>query len=448
MKDQVFIGWSGSNDIAIQVKKHLETKNYRCTIGGNADNNSQFSSVGDTVIQQIKSCNQAIMIFCNRSDGQVSNNLFFELGYVLASYGQPKVHCVRRESERVVLPSDFDNSFVEPIKNSESDEKFVEGILEYFMNRQKMSINENKMMLINNRYKIHEYIQRHFSEQGSKCSDYELAQYILFYMQAGHMFGDTVTSREEMVKFKNAYHSYFSEELAIAVNMCITFYDMVLNIKSDENGDMYLERSDFRQFKDKYKEYYENVKEDGPGAFGEWAKVFILEQFTYAYSLYAMNPNISEEIRLKNFEHCREWAELAIYALDKLKSEPQIIDNNDHRGIISMIYAYIYRNLFLVYKYLGDEDTALKWLEKTKKERTALKNNFETGSIDTKLCENFQMEYYLTLIEYLAYADKLHLDEDDVDGYKEDIAAFIESSRKNADHNRYIDRIEKLLKNV
>ena len=85
---------------------------------------------------------------------------------------------------------------------------------------------------------------------------------------------------------------------------------------------------------------------------------------------------------------------------------------------------------------------------KTKKERTALKNNFETGSIDTKLCENFQMEYYLTLIEYLAYADKLHLDEDDVDGYKEDIAAFIESSRKNADHNRYIDRIEKLLKNV
>ena len=102
MKDQVFIGWSGSNDIAIQVKKYLETKNYRCTIGGNADNNSQFSSVGDTVIQQIKSCNQAIMIFCNRSDGQVSNNLFFELGYVLASYGQPKVHCVRRESERVL----------------------------------------------------------------------------------------------------------------------------------------------------------------------------------------------------------------------------------------------------------------------------------------------------------------------------------------------------------
>ena len=61
MKDHIFIGWSGSNAIAMKVKNALEAKNFRCTIGGNADNNSQYSSVGDTVIQQIKSCNQAII---------------------------------------------------------------------------------------------------------------------------------------------------------------------------------------------------------------------------------------------------------------------------------------------------------------------------------------------------------------------------------------------------
>ena len=63
MKDQIFIGWSGTNNVALEIKKRLEAKNYRCYIGGNADNSSQFSSVGDTVIQQIKNCNQAIMIF-------------------------------------------------------------------------------------------------------------------------------------------------------------------------------------------------------------------------------------------------------------------------------------------------------------------------------------------------------------------------------------------------
>ena len=64
MKDKVFIGWSGSNKAALEVKKLLEQNNsYVCFIGGNSDNNSQYSSVGDTVLQQIRECNQAIIIW-------------------------------------------------------------------------------------------------------------------------------------------------------------------------------------------------------------------------------------------------------------------------------------------------------------------------------------------------------------------------------------------------
>ena len=308
-----------------------------------------------------------------------------------------------------------------------------------------MSIRENKMMLINNRYKIHEYIQRHFSDQGSKCSDYELAQYILFYIQAGHMFGDEAKTREEILNFKNAYHSYFSEELSIAVNMCITFYDMVMSIKIGDSGNTYLERADFRRFRDKYNEFNERIIDDDTGTFDEWARTFLVEHFTYAYSLYAMNPNNSEEVCKKNMEHCRYWAEYTIKMLDFLSSESYIRDNNDHRGLISVFYAYAYRNLFLVYRYLGDEETALEWLKKTMKERTLLKNNFDRGSIDTQLCDNFEMEYYLALIEFLTYADKLGLDEDDVEDYKDEIARYIAESKKDSTRNRYIDRIEAIL---
>ena len=169
MKDKVFIAWSGSNEIAFRVKSILEKKyNYVCSIGGNSDNNSKFSSVGDTVIQQIKSCNQAIVIFQNRRDGSVSNNLFFELGYVMAMYGMKKVHCVKRKNEEVILPSDFDNSFVETLNESGDDEAFAKNIVSYFISRQKMSINENKMYLINNRYIIHDKIVSHYSESDSK----------------------------------------------------------------------------------------------------------------------------------------------------------------------------------------------------------------------------------------------------------------------------------------
>ena len=180
MKDRVFIAWSGTSELALRVKHILENRcNYKCFIGGNGTNDSNFASVGDTVLQQIKSCNQAIIIFQKRGDGLISNNLFFELGYALASYGLTKVHCVKLANEDLMLPSDFDNSFVEPIDDTDTD-TLVEGIVNYFLARQKLSVNTNKMYLINNRYLIKEYIKRHFSEQGSKCSDYELVQYLLF----------------------------------------------------------------------------------------------------------------------------------------------------------------------------------------------------------------------------------------------------------------------------
>lgn len=448
MKDHIFIGWSGSNAIAMKVKNALEAKNFRCTIGGNADNNSQYSSVGDTVIQQIKSCNQAIMIFMNRADGQVSNNLFFELGYVLAMYGQPKVHCVRRSAETVILPSDFDNSFVEPIEcDVSSDDLFVQGILNYFFARQKMSVNENKMMLINNRYRMHDNIKRHFTEEGSRCSDYELAQYILFYTQAAHMFGDEVKVRREMIDFRNRYFTQFSEELTIAVSMSIAFFDMIIAIQSS-GANFYLERSDFRAFKDKYEGCLNAVNDDDTGTFDEWVKIFICEHLTYAYQLYAANPDLDKKGKIKNVNLCQEWAQKTVEALEKLADVTPIFDNNDRYGIVSLFYAYVYRNMFLNCRELGDEEGAIKWLKKTYDERKRLKDTFDSGNIDTKLYENFAMEYYLTLIECLNYANCFEWDEDDIDFYEEEIENYVLGSRSQTEHSRYIDLIDSLLEHL
>ena len=258
MKDQIFIGWSGTNNVALEIKKRLEAKNYRCYIGGNADNSSQFSSVGDTVIQQIKNCNQAIMIFQNRNDGQVSGNLFFELGYVLAMYGQQKVHCVKKRRETVVLPSDFDNSFIEALE-ADNDDDYAESIVNYFMGRQKLSVDTNKMYLINNRYMIHEMIQAHYSETGSKCSDYELAQYILFYMQASVMYQDEPKILEELTQFKRYHNNEFSAELHNAVNLSIAFLEVQSNLRNDQEA-VYIEDSVFREYYNTCKDMLEEIK--------------------------------------------------------------------------------------------------------------------------------------------------------------------------------------------
>lgn len=441
MKDKIFIIWSGTNDIAVKIKHILEEKNYKCTIGGNADNNSTFASVGDTVIQQIKSCNQAIVIFQNRKDGMVSNNLFFELGYVLASYGQPKIHCVKRASETVILPSDFDNSFVESIE-CENDDTFVEGILNYFFARQKMSINTNKMMLINNRYIIHDYIQRHFSEQGSKCSDYELAQYILFYMQAAEMFGDIKKVDKELRDFRDKNHAYFSEELSTAVNIALTLFEMVLNIQTTDDGEFYLTRDIFRKCRDNMLKNREDVANDTTGNFRDWATVCTSDHLTYAYSLYSYSPELTPERRLKNAGLCKQWGLTALDDLKMLKENTPVRENNDHKGLISLFYSYTYRNIFLSDKLLGNEAEALEWLKKTFAERKSLKNAFELGSIDSMLYDKFAMEYYLTLSEYLCYAEELDLDEDDIDYYRSEIKKYIVESKNHSEQRKYVERIE------
>ena len=116
MKDKIFIIWSGENKTAMMVKNILENKhNYLCYVGGNQYNDSQMLSIGDTVVNQMKTCNQAIVIFSNKNNSGVSNNLYFELGFVSSNYGMKKVHCVKRHNDNIILPSDFDNSFVENI---------------------------------------------------------------------------------------------------------------------------------------------------------------------------------------------------------------------------------------------------------------------------------------------------------------------------------------------
>jgi hypothetical protein len=171
----------------------------------------------------------------------VSNNVFFELGYVLARYGTRKIHCVKKREEKIVLPSDFDSSFVEPIASGD-DEAFARGIVDYFLKRQKMSIPEEKMTLIDNRYQIKEKIASHYSSAGSKCSDYELAQYIIFYMQAAHMFEDEKKVQKEIEKFHREHNTEFSLELRCAVKMCLSFFKLTSEIKSyPETSNVYID---------------------------------------------------------------------------------------------------------------------------------------------------------------------------------------------------------------
>lgn len=441
MKDKVFIGWSGSNAVALKIKKILEQDhNYVCCIGGNADNNSSFASVGDTVIQQIKSCNQAIMIFSNKADGSISNNLFFELGFVFSAYGAKKVHCVKKIGESIILPSDFDNSFVEPI-DCDDEETFVKGITEYFLGRQKMSVEGNKMLIMNNRYKIRDMLQAHYSQIGSRCSDYELAQYVLFYMQASYMFGDPDAVEKELEEFKRNHYHEISEELGLALDISLNYMQLETKLKINEEGKVYIDDDDYFEFVEEEKEILQEIVSDESGTFDEWARIFAHNHLCYVNFLFASNLNKDWEMREELYEKSIEEAKLCLQEIENLEKMPVCKENNDSIGIMSLIRSYEYRNLFISYKRLNN-DEYIKWLELAKKERKALVRNFSKGSIDSKLYDNFLMEYYLILVEYMENIDINTIDKFERRMYLNEINKYIEKKKAEDNTGIYVKRIE------
>lgn len=440
MKDKVFLIWSGNNTVALKVKQVLESQyNYVCDVGGNSDNNSSFASIGDTIIQQMKSCNQAIVLFQNRDDGMLSFNLFFELGYVSASYGMKKVHCVRRENEEITLPSDFDNAFVEALP-SPDDDTYVEEIIEYFMQRQKMSVDVNKMQLINNRYLIHNMLQSHYSDSGSLCSDYELAQYVLFYMQAAVMFQDEGKVLKELRRFKRQHHSNFSKELAESVNLSIAFLELQDNL-INEGELVYISDESFRHYYTVCADMLEEIEDDDSGTFDEWSKVFLTENLAYATALYAINPNLNERRRHFLLNKTLEYARICIDDIEKLELAAPIVENNDDVGIVLLYKAYVYRHMFNAYSLLGEREEAEKWLSASLKERKTLIRNYDDNSIDSKLYSSFQMEYYLNLLEYLEFCDVEALDEFEYMMYIDEIDDYISYYSNSDSVNVYFKKI-------
>lgn len=439
MKDKIFIIWSGENKTAMMVKNILENKhNYLCYVGGNQYNDSQMLSIGDTVVKQMKTCNQAIVIFSNKNNSGVSNNLYFELGFVSSNYGMKKVHCVKRHNDNIILPSDFDNSFVENIMAS-NEEEYVEGIVNYFLTRQKLSVDTNKMYLINNRYIIHEMLQVHYSDIGSKCSDYELAQYVLFYTQSGILYQDEYKILEELKNFKRQYFNEFSAELHQSVNLCIAYLEVASNLISI--GDIvYIDSDIFRSYFNVCKNMSQEINEDSFGSFNDWAKLILSENLAFVCTLYASNPNTPESLKKQLYRKSIEYAEIGITYINKLEHSTACKENNDNVGLVSLFKAFLYRHLFNSYRVI-DFDKAEKWIKLSLKERQSLLNIFDVNSVDTKIYNNFEIQYYVNLSEYIDYIKPDNIDEFEYMMYINDIDNFISKYQAERNVHAYIHKI-------
>lgn len=160
----------------------------------------------------------------------------------------------------------------------------------------------------------------------------------------------------------------------------------------------------------------------------------------FATDLFLGDPELSAERKNKIAHRTIELADKCIELIEKLQTFAPIIENNDHVGILSLFKSYIYEHKFIAYDFLGDEQ-AVEWLKRTKKEKASLRKNFSHGTIDSRISENLDMEYSLTLIKYLSYSDKLGLDEEEIEDSVDEIGDFLTRTHDRKSNNKFMEKV-------
>ena len=435
MKGRIFIAWSGRNDIAIRVKEYLEAKSYTGVVGG-AERASQGLFVGLTVLNEINHCNQAIFIVQKKDNGKISNNLMFEFGYSLAKFNSNKIHVfyVDIDQNDSIIPSDIQGIWADYYK-SEECEDIAKTITDQFLLDQKYIIPEDKMSVVNNYYGIKDILV-HYTDD-PKCSEYELAQYILFFAVSSYMHANEKEALSCLQEFKKRLYAP-SNELSLAASLAICYIETLSCIQKTDNT-LFLKKEDYRTATRKLKNMAEEVAEWAVDDFSRWLLVILYDVLNYVQILYSSNPETSEDRKATLLDESLKNGIKCIEICDVLLKNPQ----NQH--FAELFKAYMYRNMATAQKMLAADVSVIRsLLHSSYKMRESLWDYYnEAQRINAIILENFEMEYFLALSEELEYMED-ELDRDDARDECEDYIRRVQAINKEKSH--FLNKIEHNIK--
>ena len=137
---KVFIAWSGNLETAKKLGEYISKRaGYEAIVGGNL-HDLKSNYVGGTIIEQMKKCDQGILLIQKNDASALSANLMFEWGYLLAKLNANKIHnyLINLEPNDSALPSDLHGVWSYSLKTENlTEEEIVENLGNKFFNSQK-----------------------------------------------------------------------------------------------------------------------------------------------------------------------------------------------------------------------------------------------------------------------------------------------------------------------
>ncbi len=441
MKGKVFIAWSGDNHIAHKVKKFLEEKDYKGVVGGQSGTDGSLF-VGSAVLAEIDQCNQAIFIVQEKNEKEpISGNIMFELGYALSRFNSNKIHVFYINLEKIKgkIPSDLEGIWsnvldMSDINDEQETSRIAEKITEAFLEKQKNVVPEEKMSIVNSYYSIKDTVRDYHLLP--KCSEYEFAQLVLIFSQAAYMFDDVSSALSELRNLIKRLTNV-SEELDYAIRFGVCYLEIFEKVINKEVGRMYLEKGDYRKIKRQLLSLLEKGQTWNKDDFSLWYLALVNDSINYSTILYSYLPDLDTEERIKAMESSIEYGESCLSSCDELAK------NNMNRQLVELYRAYMYRNLATAYMGgVGPKEQGIEFLKKSFESRKYLFEYYEMHEINSRLFDNFELEYFLVLSERFEYVEDEEILEDLLDDCADYVKKMKDSEREK---NYFIHKIETLL---
>ena len=444
MNGNVFIGWCGSNELAAKVSKILSKHNYWCVVGGNYDEVSNIY-IGGTIIEQLNKCNQALFIVRKNASGSISNNVIFEIGYSLSKFNSSpnKLHLFYLDIDPKdnSIPSDLLGAWAEHINtSSKSEDEIVELIVSSFLSDQKMQIIENKMDLVNDWHRINNMVINHCKTP--VCSDFEMAQYLLFYAVSSGFMNIFQEMKEPLSVLRRNVDER-SDELFNTYRLANVIYEAGCSVKRFENKG-YLEDSAYFQATDALSELidwvekYVSDKTGGTSDFPVWFNMVAKQRYGYLCMMYVNNPDLSEEEIKEGYEEAIRYSEETVTLCDTLRN----MDPKSNRELASLYKSFALRNIAIAYGCLGKPDLEREYKCRSFEEKKFIREYSKDLDMDTRIADAFERGYYLSMAEIVKY----ETDPRKKRAFTKEIKAYTDYMLTVRDSsNQYVNRIKLMM---
>lgn len=398
----IFIGWGGNEELAKSLENKFKSNGHSIVMGGGTPN-QMF--VGNQIIEQMKSCDKAILLVENYKGQGFSTNLMYEWGYLVGYKRMKRIHVFLIDKPKNDLPSDLKGVWAAELtrKKASGDEKTDDElsgeVYELFVNNLNTELPVNYFDTIDD----WQYISRDLQNDTSCYNSAEFAQYIVIGCLAAYYYNDNQRFRDSLDKIASKGRTGEIVSFAkIYVDVFLKSGDMAYALPMGE----FMAEQSIKRILERKKETvsFSGGGGEQPSVLDDIIDILCYDLLGLINLLYLKDSGLAESRKNDCKNNALDYFNKTIELIDEL--DVRFKDSND--SLIYLLRSYIYNDLAHLYRdIVCDDEKYRENLDLSVKNRFILWDNFKREfPANVYLSDKLHQEYFIALSEqYLVSND-------------------------------------------